>query len=199
MKFPRPLQCAAIFVILTALFRSNAQAQDGPQADSTPSAELPQANPGRPTVSTPATLTPVGYLQVETGLLGAEKSAEFANRTAIEAVFKLSLTKRFELLAQTEPWVFSDLGARSDRNPGDIFGGLQMVIYSGGCTAVQRLTWILAATGNRLSCSLVSISGNFTSTQTPSWLNKSPMTPEYTGPSLARHSPSLIRCGESWA
>jgi len=27
--------------------------------------ELPEANPGRPTVSTPATLTPVGYLQFE--------------------------------------------------------------------------------------------------------------------------------------
>jgi hypothetical protein len=31
-----------------------------------------EANPGRPTVSTPATLTPPGYLQFETGSLGAE-------------------------------------------------------------------------------------------------------------------------------
>lgn len=131
MKFLPPLHCAAIFVILAALLRGNAQAQDGPQAGSTSSTELPQANPGRPTVSTPATLTPVGYLQLETGLLGAEKSSEFANRTSIEAVFKLSLSKRFELLAQTEPLVFSDLGVKSDRNPGDIFGGLQMVIYPG--------------------------------------------------------------------
>ena len=34
--------------------------------------ELPAANPGRPTVSTPATLTPVGYLQFENGGLFAE-------------------------------------------------------------------------------------------------------------------------------
>ena len=36
-----------------------------------------EANPGRPTVSTPATLTPVGYLQFETGVLGASHSPEF--------------------------------------------------------------------------------------------------------------------------
>ena len=29
--------------------------------------DQPEANPGRPTVSTPATLTPVGYLQFESG------------------------------------------------------------------------------------------------------------------------------------
>ena len=36
-----------------------------------------EANPGRPTVSTPATLTLVGYLQFETGVLGASNSPEF--------------------------------------------------------------------------------------------------------------------------
>ena len=36
-----------------------------------------EANPGRPTVSTPATLTPVGYLQFETGVLAASHSPEF--------------------------------------------------------------------------------------------------------------------------
>src|SRR5437016_2669845 len=38
---------------------------------------VPDANPGRPTVSTPATLTPVGYLQFENGTLFAEHSPEF--------------------------------------------------------------------------------------------------------------------------
>src|SRR6202035_146155 len=32
----------------------------------------PAANPARPTVSNPATLTPIGYLQFETGVLGAQ-------------------------------------------------------------------------------------------------------------------------------
>jgi hypothetical protein len=37
----------------------------------------PEANPGRPTVSTPATITPVGYLQFETGFVPAYQSPEF--------------------------------------------------------------------------------------------------------------------------
>lgn len=126
----RTSSCALMLMTFAAMIAATAAAQESATVSGAQS-EPPQANPGRPTVSTPATLTPVGYLQLEAGLLGAEKSAEFANRTSIEAVFKLSLTKRFELLAQTEPFVFSDLGAKSDRNPGDIFGGLQMVIYPG--------------------------------------------------------------------
>jgi hypothetical protein len=90
-----------------------------------------QANPGRPTVSTPATLTPVGYLQFETGILEAEKSGEFVNRTAIELVTKLSIARRLELLIQTEPMVFSDLGDRLDRSPGEVFAGFQGVIHRG--------------------------------------------------------------------
>ena len=45
--------------------------------------ELPEANPGRPTVSTPATLTPVGYLQFENGGLYANNSPEFSTRLGI--------------------------------------------------------------------------------------------------------------------
>jgi hypothetical protein len=45
-------------------------------------ADVPAANPGRPTVSTPATLTPVGYLQFETGGLYAQISPEFTTRFA---------------------------------------------------------------------------------------------------------------------
>jgi hypothetical protein len=90
-----------------------------------------EANPGRPTVSTPATLTPVGYLQIETGVLGAEKSGEFSNRTGIAAVMKLSITRRIELVTQAEPMVLSDLGAETDRRPGELFAGVQAVIHQG--------------------------------------------------------------------
>src|SRR5215471_5283607 len=40
-----------------------------PQASSAPADTPTEANPGRPTVSTPATLTPIGFLQLETGVL----------------------------------------------------------------------------------------------------------------------------------
>jgi hypothetical protein len=42
--------------------------------------DVPEANPARPTVSTPATLPPVGYLQFETGSLGATTSSAFSTR-----------------------------------------------------------------------------------------------------------------------
>jgi hypothetical protein len=90
-----------------------------------------EANPGRPTVSTPATLTPVGYLQLEVGVLGAEKSQQFSNRTGIQTVVKLSLTRRFELITATEPTVFSDLGNRTDAEPGEVFAGVQTMIHRG--------------------------------------------------------------------
>src|ERR1700728_438055 len=62
----------------------------------------PDANPARPTVSTPATLTPVGYLQFETGSLGATTSPEFGTRIGINQVTKLAFTSRLELFVMTE-------------------------------------------------------------------------------------------------
>jgi len=67
--------------------------------------DTPEANPGRPTVSTPATLTQVGYLQFETGVLGASHSSEFSSRYGFNEVMKLSVTPRLELIASAEPLV----------------------------------------------------------------------------------------------
>lgn len=126
------LKIAAIPLLIVIALRTSAPGQDTtPQADSGSNTSIVQANPGRPTVSTPATLTPVGYLQFETGILGAEKSSEFSNRTGIESVVKLALTRRFELLVQTEPMVFSDLGNRTDHRPGEVFTGVQAVVMHG--------------------------------------------------------------------
>src|SRR3984957_10945419 len=68
---------------------------------------IPEANPARPTASTPATLTPVGYLQFETGGLGAVASPEFGTRIGINQVTKVTLFPRLELFVQTEPYVHS--------------------------------------------------------------------------------------------
>lgn len=113
---------AALSVLCIA---THAQSAAGAESSSV------EANPGRPTVSTPATLTPVGYFQFESGVLGAEKSGEFSNRTGIEEVVKLSLTRRFELLVQTEPIVYSDLGNRNDSRPGEVFTGIQTMVHHG--------------------------------------------------------------------
>jgi hypothetical protein len=128
----RPWNRCVGTLLVMAMFNVLAFSQESaPPTDIVSGTPAVQANPGRPTVSTPATLTPVGYLQIESGILGAEKSGEFSNRTGIETVVKLSLARRFELLVQTEPMVFSDLGNRTDHRPGEVFTGFQTVIKKG--------------------------------------------------------------------
>jgi hypothetical protein len=90
-----------------------------------------EANPGRPTVSTPATLTPVGYVQFETGVLGAEHSGEFANRTGLNEVIKFAVAKQLQFLVSSEPFVRSDLGASISHDPGGVALGAQAVIIPG--------------------------------------------------------------------
>src|SRR3984957_16361115 len=94
---------------------------------------IPEANPARPTVSTPATLTPVGYLQFETGSLGAVTSPEFGTRIGINQVTKLTVLPRLEFLVQTEPYVHSSNGKGEDKqiHPGEAFVGAQAVIVPG--------------------------------------------------------------------
>lgn len=89
---------------------------------------IPEANPARPTVSTPATLTPLGYLQFETGSSGATTSPEFATRVGINQVTKLTVLPRLELFVQTEPYVHSTLGKDKEIHPGEVFAGVQAIV-----------------------------------------------------------------------
>ena len=96
-----------------------------------PTADVPAANPGRPTVSTPATLTPVGYLQFETGGLYAHTSPEFTTRFGINQVTKLTLTSRLQFLALFEPLVHATGAEVPGNPPGEVFAGLQAVVVPG--------------------------------------------------------------------
>jgi hypothetical protein len=91
----------------------------------------PEANPGRPTVSTPATLTPVGYLQFENGLLFAQDSTEFSNRTGVSQVTKLSVLPRLELFLQSEPLAISQSKDQTAVHEGEVFAGVQSVLFAG--------------------------------------------------------------------
>jgi hypothetical protein len=92
---------------------------------------VPEANPGRPTVSTPATLTPVGYLQFENGALFAENSTEFSKRTGIGQVTKLSILPRLELFLQSEPLAISQSKDQTAVHEGEVFVGVQSVLFFG--------------------------------------------------------------------
>src|SRR6267143_579106 len=90
-----------------------------------------EANPGRPTVSTPATLTPVGYLQFETGVLGAGHSPEFSSRYGFNEVLKLSVTPRLEFIASGEPLVHYRADSASATGTAEVFLGAQAVVSHG--------------------------------------------------------------------
>ena len=98
-------------------------------ANSAGQQDSPAANPGRPTVSTPATLTPVGYLQFETGIMAAWRSPEFSSQTSFGVVTKFTASGRIQLLAATGPFVHSDTEPRN--GTGDIDLGVQGVVHPG--------------------------------------------------------------------
>jgi|SRR5579862_2725371 len=91
----------------------------------------PEANPARPTMSNPATLTPVGYLQFETGTLGAAESPEFSTRYEYNEVIKLAVTRRLEFVESSEPAIHSTLNGTSANGVGEVFLGAQFVLRHG--------------------------------------------------------------------
>src|SRR5258705_1052171 len=84
----------------------------------------PVANPGRPTVSTPATLTPVGYLQFETGFLGATHSPGVSSQSSLNEVVKFSVSNRMELLAGDAPFEHSRVDGQSLNGTGELMLGV---------------------------------------------------------------------------
>ncbi len=91
----------------------------------------PAANPGRPTVSTPAALTPVGYLQFETGFLGATHSPEFSSQSGLNEVVKFSVSRRIELLAGSGLFAHSRVRGQPENGTGDVSLGVQGVLHHG--------------------------------------------------------------------
>ena len=96
-----------------------------------PSPESPAANPGRPTVSTPATLTPVGYLQFETGALGASDSPGLDSQFSLNEVIKYSPSRWLQILASSEPFAHSHGFGAPTNTAGDVDLGLQLVLHHG--------------------------------------------------------------------
>jgi hypothetical protein len=102
----------------------------------------PEANPGRPTVSTPATLIPVGYLQFETGFTPAYDSPEFSSRYSLNEVIKLAVASRLEFLVQTEPIAHFTTDGTTANRAADIFLGAQGVLYHGeGATPTLAVSY----------------------------------------------------------
>jgi hypothetical protein len=93
--------------------------------------DVPEANPARPTVSNPATLTPVGYLQFESGYLAAWHSPEFSSQSSFNEVVKFTATRRIELLAAAGPFAHSRAPNATGNAAGDVALGVQGVVHQG--------------------------------------------------------------------
>lgn len=88
----------------------------------------PEANPARPTVATPATLTPIGYLQFETGGFFAQTSPEFSALQNMNEVVKLTVHRRLEFILETSP-VASASGETNQTEFGGMSVGFQSVLF----------------------------------------------------------------------
>lgn len=124
MALSRWLTMVAVFGISLAV-----AAQEAPSASSDSS--VPPANPGRPTVSTPATLTPAGYFQFETGFLSAWNSPGVSSQTNLNEVIKFAISRRLQLLAGSEPFAHSRVAGEGENSVGGVSVGLQTVVYQG--------------------------------------------------------------------
>jgi hypothetical protein len=116
------------FLLLGCLTLWASARRAGAQSVAVPGSD---ANPGRPTVSTPATLTPVGYFQFETGILNANHSGEFSSRIGLNEVIKFSVASRLELIASAEPAVHSTSEGVTSNGIADTFLGAQAVLKPG--------------------------------------------------------------------
>jgi hypothetical protein len=96
-----------------------------------PVAVSESANPGRPSVSSPATLTPVGYLQFQTGYLDATDSPDLSSQSSVNAVVNFSVTPRVELLIAAQPYAHSQGEGQSTNAAGGVSVGIQGVIHHG--------------------------------------------------------------------
>ena len=134
--FPRQFSAARISLIAAFIA---AMLVPGPAKGQSPQtvpqteepADEPEANLARPTVSNPATLTPVGYLQFETGTLGATHSPEFSTRYEFNEVIKLAVTRRIEFVESSEPAVHYTEDTLSANGVAEVFLGAQVVLLPG--------------------------------------------------------------------
>lgn len=98
----------------------------------------PSANPARPTVTNPATLPPVGYLQFEQGYLGSLDSTETASQYGVNQVTKLAVHPRLMLAVSSQPFAASTaIGSPgTSRDAGAIQAGFQAVLFTPTLTAL---------------------------------------------------------------
>lgn len=127
----RGFSALLLSLFLTVAIVAAGQQPETSRQEKAPEPEDPEANPGRPTVSTPATLTPVGYFQFETGFLAAWHSPELSSQSSLNEVMKFSVSRRIELLFGAGPFAHSSGHNQPANGTGDMLLGFQGVMHQG--------------------------------------------------------------------
>src|ERR1022692_2981191 len=125
-----PVLPLALFLAV-ALVAAAQQPEPSKNPAASTAADDPVANPARPTVSTPATVTPVGYFQFETGVLAAWNSPGLSSQENLNEVIKFSVSRWIELLVAAEPYAHSHASDGPTNGSGDVDLGIQGIIHHG--------------------------------------------------------------------
>ena len=105
------------------------RAQDSGTHATPATPDTPAANPARPTVTNPATLPPVGYLQFEQGFVQANNTAEFDSQFSLNVTAKIAVTDRLMPFVQFQPFANSNISPSTQKDAGDLAAGLQFVLF----------------------------------------------------------------------
>jgi hypothetical protein len=130
------LQTALLLLAAQALvFAPPALAQNNASSDAKSDAQnnsQPAANPARPTITNPATLTPVGYLQFEQGYLGSLNSPHTSSQHGLNQSAKITVHPRVMLEVQSQPFAVSKAtpGSASSNDAGDVLAGAQVILWN---------------------------------------------------------------------
>jgi hypothetical protein len=124
VKHPVVAAVLISFVAMSALAQTTAAGGTLPPV-------APTANPGRPTVSTPATLTPADYFQFESGILAAWNSPGVSSQQSLNEVIKFSVSRWIEFLVAAEPYAHSHPSDGPTNGSGDVDLGVQGIILHG--------------------------------------------------------------------
>ncbi|HEY0759861.1 MAG TPA: hypothetical protein VGD59_11445 [Acidisarcina sp.] len=107
----------------TAVQLDNAESTSKP--DDT---QVPEANPARPTVTNPAHIPPVGYLQFEQGFLQGNSSPQLTRQFSVNQNTKLSVKPWLMVQFFSQPFAFTDLGSGHTWDTGDLQAGAQVLL-----------------------------------------------------------------------
>jgi hypothetical protein len=144
-----PAAAAAILLLFTNLPIAHAQSTPAPSAAPASAApddtQTPAANPGRPTISNPARIPPVGYLQFEQGINQASGSPGLGGQFGPVQSIRFSVHPRLMLEFASQPVAVSTTTPPNglETDPGDLTAGVQGILTDrGGRTPAVAVSYI---------------------------------------------------------